>query len=251
MKRDAATIAELLPGKIVLIVITATAVTTGFTLGYFVGRSVSFSPESSMLKQSPSSDLAAVPSATNPSSELKNEASSPSLPKMHPPSKESTQASVPPSLGGAIPLTADVRDEEKISPKSQKAAMTEKKAIPAAGEQSTFPSGVSNPDIETRNALNPQSTPKSSPAPHAGSSHSEVVYTVQAAAFKNQKDADTLRQTLEGKGYKVFIKKESGPNGVVLFKVRVGEFEQKKDASVFALKLMKTGGLNAFAVLKN
>lgn len=74
---------------------------------------------------------------------------------------------------------------------------------------------------------------------------------MQAAAFKHQKDADTLRQTLEGKGYKSSVKKETNPKGAALFKVRVGEFSQKKDASIFALKLKKTDGLNAFAVVKN
>jgi cell division septation protein DedD len=129
--------------------------------------------------------------------------------------------------------------------------MTETTITPGSGEQPSPPPEIANPDKGTRNTLNPQSTPKSSSAPYAGSSHSEVVYTVQAAAFKNQKDADILRQTLESKGYKVFVKKEPDPRGVVLFKVRVGEFGQKKDASVFALKLKKTDGLNAYAIVKN
>jgi len=250
MKKDLSRMAALLPGKMVLMLITVTSATAGFSLGYFVGRSVHPSPEPSMLKQSTGSDLASVPATTNPSSELKSEAPSSPMPQMHALPPEGTQASLPPSLGGATPLTADVRNEEKISPKSQKATMAEKKVIPGAGEQSALPTGISNPDKGTRNTLDPQSTAKSRSTPYAGSSHSKVVYTVQAAAFKHQKDADALRQTLEDKGYKVSIKKEPNPKGVVLFKVRVGEFGQKKDASVFALKLKKTDGLNAFAVVK-
>jgi cell division protein FtsN len=248
MKKDGASIAALLPGKVLLIVITATAVTAGFTLGYFVGRSVSPSSEPSILDQSPGSDLAAVPTT---SSEYKNEATSSSLPQMQPSAPEGTQASAPSSLRGATPLIADMKHEEKMSPKSQKAAMTEKKITLGAGEQPAPPAGVSNPDKGTRNTSDLQSPVKSTSAQSADSSHRKVVYTVQAAAFKQQKDADTLRQTLEGKGYNVGIKKEPGPKGVVLFKVRVGEFGQKKDASVFALKLKKTDGLNAFAIVKN
>ena len=251
MRKDTARIAALLPGKVVLIIITTTAVTGGFTLGYFVGRSVSPSSEPSILKESTGNDLASVPVAPNPSFELKNEASSSPLPQMEPSPLQSTQASAPPALHGATPLTADMRNEEKINPKSQKAAMTEKKIAPGTGEQSSPPVGVSNQDKGTRNTSDLQTSVKSTSAQSTDSSHRKVVYTVQAAAFKQQKDADILRQTLEGKGYKVFTKKEPGPKGVTLFKVRVGEFEQKKDASVFAVKLKKMDGLNAFAVVKD
>ena len=83
----------------------------------------------------------------------------------------------------------------------------------------------------------------------AGSSSGKVVYTVQAGAFRNQKDAEALKHKLEAKKYKTSIKKEADAKGVVLFKVRTGEFENKKEASLFALKL-KTDGLNAFATAK-
>ncbi|MCL4476668.1 MAG: SPOR domain-containing protein [Nitrospirae bacterium] len=83
----------------------------------------------------------------------------------------------------------------------------------------------------------------------AGSSSGKVVYTVQAGAFRNQKDAEALKRKLEAKKYKTSIKKEADAKGVVFFKVRTGEFENKKEASLFALKL-KTDGLNAFATAK-
>lgn len=245
MKKDGAYSGALLPGKAALIVITVTAVSSGFALGYFVGRSVS-SFEPSILKQSASSDLASVPAAPNSSLEPKNEASSPPQTS----SPESTQASVSPSPHGATPLTADMKNEEKMTPKSQKAAMTEKKVIPDSGAES-IPPGVSNQDKGARRISDPEGTAKNTPSQSADSSNKKVMYTVQAAAFKHQEDAYALRQTLADKGYKVSIRKESVQRGVVLFKVRVGEFEQKKEASVFALKLKKTDGLNAFAVQQN
>ena len=252
MTRAAARTGALLPGKGVLIVITVTAVTSGFALGYFVGRSMSPSSlELPVLKQSASSDLTSVPVEPNSPSELKNEASSSLQPQMQPSIPESTQASAPPSPHGATPLTADVRDEERVNLKSQKAAMTEKKVILGSGAQPVPPARVSNEDKGAKNTSDPQDTEKSAPTQSADSSGKRMLYTVQAAAFNHQKDAYALRQTLEGEGYKVFIKKEMNPKGTVLFKVRVGEFEQKKDASVFALKLKKTDGLNAFAVVKN
>jgi len=99
------------------------------------------------------------------------------------------------------------------------------------------------PVVQGLSAENKQAEP-------AGSSSGKVAYTVQAGAFRNQKDAEALKHKLEAKGYKIFIKKEPNSKGVVLFKVRTGEFEKKKEASVFALKLKKTDELNAFAVEK-
>jgi cell division protein FtsN len=226
MKKDVSRVAALLPGKAVLMLITVAAATAGFSLGYFVGKSVSPSPDPSMLKQPAGNDLASVPATPNPLSGLKDEASSSPMPQMHPSPPEGSQASVPPSRGGAAPFTADLRNEEKISAKGQKTAMTEKKDTPAPGEHSALPAGVPNPD-------------------------KAMMYTVQAAAFKHQKDADALRHILVDKGYNVTTRKEPDPKGTVLFKVWVGEFEQKKDASVFALKLRKTDGLNAFVVVKH
>jgi cell division septation protein DedD len=144
-----------------------------------------------------------------------------------------------------------MKHEEKLNPKSLRTAVTEKRVSPDGGEQSASPAGASNPDRGTKNTSDLPGTVKGTSAPSADPSHGKSVYTVQAAAFKLQKDADALKQSLENKGYKVFIKKEPNPKGVVLYKVRVGEFGQKKDASVFALKLKKTDGLNAFAVIKN
>ena len=78
-----------------------------------------------------------------------------------------------------------------------------------------------------------------------------VIYTVQAGAFKNLKDAETLKHKLESKGYKAYIKKSVAAKGIKIFKVRTGEFMDKKDAEAVALKLKKTEGLKAFVTLKN
>lgn len=250
MKKDGARIAALLPGKAVLIVITVTAVTAGFALGYSVGKSASSSGPS-ILKQSASSDLASAPQTPNPSSKLKNEAISSPPSQMQPSPPKGTLTSAPPSLHGATPLTADVRNEEKISPKSQRILLTEERAIPVAQEQSIPPTGVSNPDKGAGNASGSLGMGKSTPTQSSDSSNKRLLYTVQAAAFTHQGDADALRQLLEDKGYKVSVKKEPNPKGVVLLKVRVGEFEQKKDASIFAMQLKKTDRLNAFVVVKN
>ena len=79
--------------------------------------------------------------------------------------------------------------------------------------------------------------------------HASNLLGVAIAVLRNQKDAEALKRKLEAKKYKTSIKKEADAKGVVFFKVRTGEFENKKEASLFALKL-KTDGLNAFATAK-
>lgn len=73
----------------------------------------------------------------------------------------------------------------------------------------------------------------------------ETVYTVQAGAFKNPKDALSLKHKLENKGYKAYIKKSAEEKNGKLFKVRTGEFTDREKAEYFALKLKKSEGIKA------
>lgn len=81
--------------------------------------------------------------------------------------------------------------------------------------------------------------------------HNETIYTVQAGAFKNPKDAQILKRKLENKGYKAYIKKSTEGKNVKLFKVRTGEFSDREKAESAALKLKKSEGLKAFVTAKN
>lgn len=72
------------------------------------------------------------------------------------------------------------------------------------------------------------------------------ICTVQVGAFKNSKDADALKQRLEKKGYKVYIKKSASTKNAKLYKVRVGRFAAREDADALVQKLKKTEGLKAF-----
>ncbi len=84
------------------------------------------------------------------------------------------------------------------------------------------------------------------------SPQNETVYTVQAGAFKNPKDALSLKHRLEKKGYKAYIKKSAEEKNAKLFKVRTGEFTDRGKAEDFALKLKKSEGLKAaFVTAKN
>lgn len=139
---------------------------------------------------------------------------------------------------------------------------------PGPDQRNIVPSPVAppgqSPSVENKAVVATMSPGKASPPqPSAGgesdgeassgaaaSSMKKVLYTVQAGAFMGRKDAEALKHKLETKGYKVSIKKESDPKGVLFYKVRTGEYERKNEALLLALKLKKTDGLNAFATLK-
>lgn len=78
----------------------------------------------------------------------------------------------------------------------------------------------------------------------------DIKYTVQAGAFKNLKEAETLKHKLETKGYKAYIKKYAKSKSPKLYKVRTGEFTVKEEAAALVLKL-KNEGVKAFVTLKN
>ena len=82
------------------------------------------------------------------------------------------------------------------------------------------------------------------------SRQNDIKYTVQAGAFKNLEEAETLKHKLETKGYKAYIKKYAKSQNPKLYKVRTGEFAAKEEAAALALKL-KNEGMEAFVTLKN
>lgn len=90
---------------------------------------------------------------------------------------------------------------------------------------------------------NVQKTPSVKPAEETTEAS---ICTVQVGAFKNSRDAESLKHRLETKGYKVYIKKSASTKNAKLYKVRVGKFTTREDADVLVQKLKKTEGLKAF-----
>ncbi|MFN3395928.1 MAG: SPOR domain-containing protein [Thermodesulfovibrionales bacterium] len=106
------------------------------------------------------------------------------------------------------------------------------------------------PKNDTKNIQNEKTSEANQVPAAVKQEHKSGVYTVQAGAFKNEKEAEALKTKLEKKGYNIYILKERKPKKGVLFKVRVGDFETKKEAEIFAVKLNKTEGIQSFAVKK-
>jgi len=79
----------------------------------------------------------------------------------------------------------------------------------------------------------------------------EGIYIVQLGALKNKHEADNFKKKYEKKGYKIYITISKGAKNGKIYKVRTGEFKERKDAEVLALRLKKTEGLNTFVTSKN
>jgi len=74
------------------------------------------------------------------------------------------------------------------------------------------------------------------------------LYTVQVGAFKNKAEADKFRAKYSKKGYKIYIEGIKTNRNMKIYKLRTGEFREKKDAEVLAVKLKKTENLKTFVV---
>ncbi|MEM7007820.1 MAG: SPOR domain-containing protein [Thermodesulfobacteriota bacterium] len=64
-------------------------------------------------------------------------------------------------------------------------------------------------------------------------------YTVQLAALQNEAQANQLMNSLTSKGYPAFIKKYSAPDNKMWYRVRVGTFTTKQQATQYGDQLKK------------
>lgn len=207
--------------KVILIIIAVITAGGSFMLGYFVGKNTAHPPviQSAAPKgQEPSVNPPAVESRIPVNEGKKPEA----------PTSPAVTASLKKEEAPPVKQTVQVPEDKKVTAPEPKAA-TDLKPIPAKG-------AVKEKLTETA-----QNTPKVSES-------NVKKYTVQTGAFKKQKEADNIKIKLENKGYKANIKTVTSKGGTI-HKVIVGDFNSKKEAEVFALKLKKTEGINAFAAV--
>ena len=78
----------------------------------------------------------------------------------------------------------------------------------------------------------------------------EPAYTVQLGAFKSSSDTTSFRKKYAKKGIKTFVVTSANKKKEKIYKVRTGEFRDRKDAEVLSLKLNKTENLKTFVTLK-
>ncbi len=97
----------------------------------------------------------------------------------------------------------------------------------------------------------PRESSQTDGKPHVKSGANEEVYTVQLGALKNAGEARQLKAKYAKKGYKIYITALRSKGKMKIYKVRTGEFREKKDAEILALRLKKNEGLSAFVTVKN
>ena len=147
-----------------------------------------------------------------------------------------------------------------LNPDEMPVAAVEKGTVPQKTEQSQDIKPLAQAD-KTEELLKIQDKKKSQVSPEPkkteetkkseGSQDEKAAtkakkYTVQAGAFRNASDADSLRAKLVKKGYKAAVTAIDTKKHEKLYKVLVGEFSSRKEADLLAVKLKKSEGLKPF-----
>jgi cell division protein FtsN len=92
-------------------------------------------------------------------------------------------------------------------------------------------------------ALPPAQSKAAPAAPTAG-----PPWTIQVAAFKNRKQADDMRQQLASSGLEAYV--ATLAEGHARYRVRIGTFKSREEATAAAERLRGSRSLNVFVTLK-
>ena len=126
--------------------------------------------------------------------------------------------------GAAAPPAPVVQEpirEKGPAPSRSRPPVNETAAVPVAPEPRTV-------------------KPTSVPAPAAAASASDPAgpgFSVQVAAYRDRRDADTLAKQLAAKGYPAFVMDPVKGTSTALFRVRVGKYKTLKDAEAIEVRL--------------
>ena len=93
--------------------------------------------------------------------------------------------------------------------------------------------------------------PQESPVPEDPSvpkKNEEAVYMVQMGLFADEKNAHTLYEKLNYRGYGAFIQRTVGKDGKVFFRVLIGGFQEKNDAAEYTKLLLRKEGMKSIII---
>jgi cell division septation protein DedD len=206
-------------GKGIVIVIVVIFSSLSFVLGYFVGkvgrdgRAEPFVRAADAPVQPRASDL--LPAKTEPAA----------------------QSGLP---------SSDTQAHEVTAPEQKKAPALPKQPEKSESKRSSPAIVKEHPAVQKKEASRGDKSVE-----HASKQANGEVYTVQLGALKKASEAKKLRARFEKNGYKTFLIITGNKKHERIYKIRVGEFRNKKEAEILALKLRKTEGLKAFVTLKN
>ena len=144
---------------------------------------------------------------------------------------------------------------------STKGTLQDQYALPVERQEFLHQPGEEPPQyqIQPQITVTPEGTRQSEKAetkqefekkPQVSQKSPKTTYTVQAGAFKDSSDADILKAMLEKKGYNTYIKLSESNREGKLYKVWIGDFDNRKEAEMLSMKIKKTEGLQTFVTLK-
>ena len=216
-------------GKGFMIVVVVVFSALSFTLGYFVGKYENPS-QAAELAPIPQKQETVALSQPQPAAVAENKDTQPAEATANGPAQ-------------ALPKEPFVIDEaKKTEPLKASPPVKEKTAAQLVTQQlpkEPVKDTAKKPEAQDSSALT--DSQKSD----------EPVYTVQMAAFKSASEAKSFSKKHAKKGLRTYITTSKDKNKVKIYKVKTGEFRDRKSAEVMSLKLNKTEKLKSFVTLKN
>lgn len=210
-------------GREFIIAVVVVFSSLSFTLGYFVGKN------NAEKKAEPVVQTGLKPADIEPH-------------QIGPAAQPQPPRSEGQAAGGSMPVQ-DMTAQKTVSLPSGESHIE--------GKTAEAPKEAVN-DISKEDAKKePRESSQTDGKPHIKSGANEAVYTVQLGALKNAGEARQLKAKYAKKGYKIYITALRSKGKMKIYKVRTGEFREKKDAEILALRLKKNEGLSAFVTVKN
>lgn len=137
--------------------------------------------------------------------------------------------------GTKVPLPVAVKPSRPVQQQVVKVAPPQEQQKPqqpvAESKPAQAPAPAPAPPMP---AQAPTAKPSPAPAPKVipeAKPAGKAIYSVQIGAFKNWDNAEALIKQYKEKGYEAFIYKSTRKDKEILYRVLIGKFENKKEAS--------------------
>lgn len=156
------------------------------------------------------------------------------------------QMSIIPTEGSVVQNDTETADEGITPPDTDQKheVYSPEESQPGEEQQNTY--RTDQAAVDKNNQVSHQ---KQKPQPpRTGTAN--ITYAVQTGAFKSPDEADSLRESLEKKGYTAYIIRTETKKHEILYKVMIGEFRTRREAEVLSLRIKKAEGLQAFVTFR-
>jgi len=203
-------IKELLGGRGLALIILVVATTVCFALGFFVGKTTA--PEKIVVKKE----------------QVRVE-----VPADCP---EPANSARPDSVGVMTPASST----------SSASSDNEPQRVPEVLK--TLPKPPPPKRIKKAQAPLPEPIPAPVKEPGQAAQSRGPMFAVQVGAFESLTDAEHLSKGYKGKGYDAYVLRDSASGAKAVFKVRVGEFADRDEARLMAVKIKSIEGIGAYIV---